>query len=344
MLSPKAAAVALLPVVIIGGAIFLGWKHMVRMDADILSQDATLIAPITQISSTVPGRITAIHVAENDKVEKGQLLLEIDDESYRLIVAQAEGELKAAQALYNTQERNIEAEAANAEIAVQQIERARANLELAQETLERLLPLQPKGYVTDQEVQDARTAKRDAEVSLEQAVQQSKAASALVSSPEETLALIESRQAALDLARYNLANTKIYAPHDGRVVGLTTSSGQFAISGEPVFTLVNTGEWYADALYREGELKRLPIGSCATVYVMADPSVAVKGVVQGIGWGVTTTGELRLPSVLPYVPKELDWVRIAQRFPVRIELIDPPENLMRIGASASTVIRHGDHC
>lgn len=344
MLSPKTAAAALIPIVIIAAAAYLGWKHMVRMDADILSQDATLTAPVTQISSTVPGRISAILVAENDKVEKGQLLFEIDDESYLLMVAQAEADLKAAQALYNTQERNIEAEAANAEIALQQIERARVNLELAEETLDRLLPLQPKGYVTDQEVQDARTAKRDAEVSLEQAVQQSKAASALVSSPEETLALIEARQAALDLARYNLSNTKIYAPHDGRVVGLITSSGQFAISGEPVFTLVNTGEWYADALYRESELKKLPTGSCAVVYVMADRSIEIRGKVQGIGWGVATTGELKIPSVLPYVPKELDWVRIAQRFPVRIQLIDPPEDLMRIGASASTMIRHGDDC
>nr|WP_272213702.1 hypothetical protein [Marinicella sp. W31]MDC2879655.1 hypothetical protein [Marinicella sp. W31] len=73
---------------------------------------------------------------------------------------------------------------------------ARANLELAEETLERLLPLQPKGYVTDQQVQDARTAKRDAEVSLEQALQQSKAADALISTPEETLAVIEARRAA----------------------------------------------------------------------------------------------------------------------------------------------------
>ena len=344
MLSLKAKAIALIPIIVIGGTIWLGWEHIARMNSDILSQDATLKAPITDISSTVPGRISEILVSENDKVEKGQLLFTLEDDAYRLQVVQAEGDLKAAQALYETQKRNIEAESANAEIAVQQIERARVNLELAEETLARLLPLQPKGYVTDQQVQDARTAKRDAEVSLEQAMQQSKAADALVSSTAETQALIQSRQAALDLARRNLENTKIYAPHDGRVVGLTVSSGQFVITGQSVFTLVNTGKWYADALYRESELKELPVGTCATVYVMADRSVEIKGKVQGIGWGVSTEGMINIPRALPYVPKELDWVRIAQRFPVRIELIDPPENLMRVGASASTVIRHGDHC
>ncbi|QQM30795.1 multidrug transporter subunit MdtN [Martelella lutilitoris] len=344
MLSTKAKLVALIPVIVIGATLYLGWTHMTRMDANILSQDATLTAPITQISATVPGRIAEIHVSENEAVKKGDLLFTLEDDSYRLLVAQAEAELKAAEALYDSQQRSIAAETANAQIAVQQIERARANLELANETLERLLPLQPKGYVTDQQVQDARTAKRDAEVSLEQALQQSKAADALISTPEETLAVIEARRAALDLAKHNLANTKIFSPHDGRVVGLKFSSGQFVVSGAPLFTLVNTGQWFATALYREAELKNLPAGACASVYVMADRSVEIKGRVQGIGWGVATESMIELPSALPYVPKELDWVQIAQRFPVRIELIDPPENLMRIGASASTVVRHGDDC
>lgn len=344
MLSLKAKVIALVPIILIGGTIWLGWQHMARMNTNILSQDASLTAPITNISSTVPGRISELFVDENDKVEKGQLLFTLEDESYRLQVVQAEGDLKAAEALYETQKRHIEAESANAEIAVQQIERARVNLELAEETLERLLPLQPKGYVTDQQIQDARTARRDAEVSLEQALQQSRAADALVSSTEETKALIQSRQAALDIAKRNLANTKIFAPHNGRVVGLRVSSGQFVITGESVFTLVNTDRWFASALYREAELKDLAVGTCATVYVMADRSVEIKGKVQGIGWGVASESTINIPRALPYVPRELDWVRIAQRFPVRIELIDPPENLMRVGASASTVVRHGDHC
>lgn len=344
MLSIKAKVIALIPIIVIGGTAYLGWKHMTKMDVNVLSQDATLTAPITNISPTVPGRISEIFVAENDKVTKGQLLFTLEDDTYRYQVTMAEGDLKAAEALYETQKRNIAAETTNAEIASQQIDRARTNLELAEETLNRLLPLQPKGYVTDQQIQDARTAKRDAEVSLSQATLQAQAAQTLVSTPEETLAIIESRKAALDIARRNLENTKIFSPHNGRVVGLTVSSGQFVISGESVFTLVNTDTWYANALYREAELKKLPVGTCASVYVMADRKVEIKGKVQGIGWGVTSGGTINIPRALPYVPKELDWVQIAQRFPVRIELINPPENLMRIGASASTVVRDGDHC
>ncbi|TPW33364.1 multidrug transporter subunit MdtN [Martelella alba] len=344
MLSLKAKALALVPVALIAGTIWLGYSHMTRMRSNILSQDATLTADITNISASVPGRVSEIFVAENDRVTKGQLLLTLDDTVYRLQVTQAEGDLKAAEAAYETQQRNIAAEQANAAVAEQQIERARVNLDLATKTLDRLLPLQPKGYVTDQQVQDARTAKLDAEVSLQQALQQSTAANALVSSPEASLALIQSRQAALDIAKRNLANTRVYAPHNGRVVGLIFSAGQYIVTGQSVFTLVNTDKWYATALYREGELNDIRVGTCATVYVMADKSVPVKGHVQGIGWGVASEGAINIPRSLPYVPKELDWVRIAQRFPVRIALDNPPEHLMRIGASASSVVNYGTNC
>lgn len=344
MLSGKAKLIALIPVIMVFVTIALGWMHMSRSRVNILSQEATLNAPTTRISATIPGRIANIYVTENQKVTKGQLLFTLEDDIYKLMVMQTEGDLKAAIALHNSQKRTIDAQTANAQIAAQQIERARVNLELAEATVKRLLPLQPKGYVTDQAVQDAQTLERDARVSLEQAEQQSKAAIALISSAEETEAIIQARTAALDLAMHNLENTSVYAPHDGRIVGLSTTTGQFVVTGAPVFTLINTDQWFATALYRESELKNLPEGTCASVYVMADTSIEVKGRVQGIGWGVAEVSSINLPSALPYVPKQLDWVRIAQSFPVRIELIDPPENLMRVGASASTVVRYGDKC
>lgn len=340
----KSRIMVALPVLIIAATVFLGWNYFKRADTNLLSSDANLTADITHISASVPGRITQIFVTENDAVTKGQLLFNLDPEPYRLLVVQAEADLKAAEALYETQKRSIAAEQANADIANKQIERARVNLDLAAKSLERLLPMQSKGYVTDQQIQDARTLKLDAEVSLQQAVQQNKAADLLVNSPDAALALVEARKAALDIAKRNLEHTKVYAPHNGRVVGLRISSGEFIVTGESIFTLVNTDQWYATALYREGELKNIAVGSCAIVYVMADQSIAIKGRVQGIGWGVSSESSINIPRSLPYIPKELDWVRVAQRFPVRIELFDPPENLMRAGASASTVVEHDTNC
>ena len=70
----------------------------------------------------------------------------------------------------------------------------------------------------------------------------------------------------------------------------------------------------------------------------------MEGRVEGIGWGVVSEDLVNLPRGLPYVPKSLNWVRIVQRFPVEIRLVEPPEDLMRMGASAVAVVRHDSGC
>lgn len=330
--------------VIIVVAALLGWLYLRAEKNNPTSKDAVIVANTVNVAPTVPGRVVAIHVVENQKVRKGELLFELDPAPFLHLVTQTRADLTLAQAALETQRRNIAAEQANAEIAAQQIERARTNLALAEATLGRLTALAPKGYVSRQQVDDARTARDDASVSLSQAIKQSEAANKLVSTLDEAQALVVARQAALAVAEYNLENTRVYAPHDGRVVGLHTSSGQFVISGQSLFTLIDTNSWFASAAYDETEIPLIRAGNCARVYVLSDSSRPVQGVVEGIGWGVTSEELINLPRSLPYVPKTLNWVRIAQRFPVRVRLIDAPEDLTRIGASAVVTVQHGTDC
>jgi multidrug efflux system membrane fusion protein len=204
--------------------------------------------------------------------------------------------------------------------------------------------LAPKGYVTAQQVDDARTARDDAQTSLDQALRQADAADALVTTLEASDALVAARRAALAIAERDLAATYVRAPHDGLVVGLTVSTGEIVAPGQSLFTLIDTEHWYASATFPETELSRIAIGDCATVYVLADRSRPVLGTVESIGWGVISEDLVNLPRGVPYVPKSLKWVRIIQRFPVRIRLENPPANLMRVGASAVVVVRHGEGC
>jgi multidrug efflux system membrane fusion protein len=132
--------------------------------------------------------------------------------------------------------------------------------------------------------------------------------------------------------------------HNGLVVGLTVSSGETVAPGQSIFTMINTDEWFASANFRETDLYAIAIGDCATVYSMVDRTVSVKGTVQGIGWGVTDQERINLPRSVPYVERSLNWVRVAQRFPVRVRLEDPPQNLMRLGASAVVEIKRGAQC
>ncbi|WP_431222813.1 multidrug transporter subunit MdtN [Serratia sp. L9] len=330
--------VIILAAVILGG---LSWR---KTALNPLSEDAELGASVVHIASSVPGQIVAINVQENGKVKRGDLLFALDPLVYRLRVEQAQAEVKMAEAALDTQQRTRVAEQSNAAISDEQIKRAQANLKLATQTLARLQPLLPKGYVTVQQVDDAATAKHDAEVSLKQALKQSSAAEALVSSTAASEALLAARRAALAIAERELANTQVYAPHDGRVVGLKISAGEFVIPDQAIFTLINTEHWHASAFFRETELKNIKVGDCAVVYVMADRQHPIQGKVEGIGWGVSSEDLLTVPRILPYVPKSLNWVRVAQRFPVRISLENPPENLMRIGATAVVVVQNDPGC
>lgn len=329
---------------IIVAAAILGWMSLRQTALNPLSEDAELGASVVHIAGSVPGRIISFNVAENSKVRRGDLLFTIDPDLYRLQVEQAQAELKMAEAARDTQQRTVVAEQSNAAITDEQVKRAQANLQLASQTLARLRPLLPKGYVTVQQVDDAATAKRDAEISLKQALKQSFAAEALVSSTAAAEALVAARRTALAIAERELANTEVRAPHDGRIVGLNVSAGEFVIPDQAVFTLINTERWHASAFFRETELKNIKIGDCATVYVMADRQLAIQGKVEGIGWGVSSEDLVNIPRSLPYVPKSLNWVRVVQRFPVRISLENPPEDLMRIGATAVVVVQHDAGC
>lgn len=330
--------------VIVIAAACLGW-YTLRQDArHPMSEDTVIGSNVVNVSSSVPGRIVSMNVTENGTVRRGEVMFTIDPYLYQLRVEQAQAELKMAEAAWDTQHRTVVAEQSNAAITSEQIRRARANLKLATQTLARLQPLLAKGYVTAQQLDDAATAKHDAEISLNQALKQSVAADALISSTAASEALVTARRAALAIAQRELDNTQIRAPHNGLVVGLKVAPGEFVIPDQAIFTLINSDSWYASAFFRETELKNIKPGDCATVYVMTERERALKGRVEGIGWGITTEEQFSLPRSLPYVAKSLNWVRVAQRFPVRIQLLAPPAGLMRVGASAIAVVNHGDGC
>lgn len=334
----------LLAVVVILAAVVAGTIYWRYLDRNLMSEDAVLEADVVHISAAVPGKITELNVAEGGRVSKGDVLFRLDPEAYRLRVQQAQAELAAAQAALATRERQIRAETANASVADEQIGRAQANLDLARKTVERLTPLAKKGYVTQQDLDAAKTALRDAQVSLSQAQSQSTAAHELIGELEAAQATVEVAHASLALARKALNDTVVRAPHDGLVVGLKVMTGEHMAPDQALFTLIDANEWFATALFRETDLAHLKAGQCAQAYALSDPTREIKGKVVSIGWGVASEDLVSLPRSLPYVQKSLNWVRVAQRFPVRILLQDPPADLMRVGASASVVVRTDREC
>lgn len=322
----------------------LGWAYFGRINARPLSEDAVLTARMARMASSVPGRVYNLAVQENSTVRAGDLLFTVDPEFYRLQRDQARAGVQVAEAGLATRHRTLAAEIANAEIATEQVSRAQINLAQTTQTLQRLQNLQPKGYVTAQQVDDARTLKRNAETSLKEAQAQQHAAQSLIGDTDGAMALLAQSQATLAIAERQLRDTEVFAPNDGRVVGVTIANGDYIIPAQMAFTLIDTTQWYASAGFLETELDNIQLGSCARVYAATDRSRVIHGVVESIGWGVASEDQIQLPRSLPYVPKTLNWVRVGQRFPVRVLLKDPPPELMRAGASATVILHADEQC
>jgi membrane fusion protein, multidrug efflux system len=310
----------LISIVIVAFAVVLALYALHESNTYPTSSDSSIDADVVHVAAAVGGRIIELPVVENMRVAEGSLLFQIDPLPYRLAVEQATADLAIVRS--------------NAASAVDQTKSAQDNHDLAARTLERLRPLASNGYVPQQQLDQAQVTEKDTATKLVQAQELQAAAEATV----------QARTAALGIAQRQLDDTTVRATHNGLVVGLTVSTGEMVAPTQSLFTLINTDEWFAEGDFRETDIGAIKVGDCATVFSMIDRNVPVKGVVQGIGWGVTSQDQVNIPRSVPYVERSLNWVRVAQRFPVRVRLEQPPQDLMRVGASAVIEIKHGGAC
>ncbi len=258
------------------------------------------------------------------------------------------------------------ADVANAE---QGVSRAQAEWTYANNNLHRIEPLLAKQFVTVDQVDRARTSEIAEAQALKQAESQLKLSQAglqsMLAQEQRSKAMLQQSQAqheqaqnavttleplvnqrgarasAIDTARYNLNNCRVYAPFAARVTNLTISEGAYAHIGQQVFTLIDARTWWAVANFREGQLQHIAPGMKADVYVMSKPNVRFSGVVDSIGFGVTPDADVigRFEQGLPDVQRTLNWVHLASRFPVRVRVENPPADLFRVSESAVVVIR-----
>ena len=258
------------------------------------------------------------------------------------------------------------ADVANAE---QGVSRAQAEWTYANNNLHRIEPLLAKQFVTVDQVDRARTSEIAQAQALKQAQSQLRLAQAGLQSTlaqeERSRAMLQqskaqheqtqnavttleplvnqrgARAAAIETARYNLDNCRVFAPFAARVTNLTISEGAYAHVGQQVFTLIDARTWWAVANFREGQLQHIAPGMRADVYVMSKPNVRFAGVVDSIGFGVTPDADVigRLEQSLPDVQRTLSWVHLASRYPVRVRVENPPAELFRVSESSVVVIR-----
>jgi membrane fusion protein (multidrug efflux system) len=152
--------------------------------------------------------------------------------------------------------------------------------------------------------------------------------------PAAAKASVAEAQAAVDKARFQIDHATIKAPIDGIVGDVRISTGDVAKAGMSVFPLIDTSKWWVDANFKETDLTRIAKGQKATVHIDLYPSHEFSGEVEAI-----SPASVSSFSLLPSENATGSWVKVTQRFPVRVSLdLKPDDPAMRLGASASVVI------
>lgn len=333
-------AARVVSVVALVSAFALGAWALARVDARPRTHDAFIYADTAALAPDVSGRIIAIHVANNARVKAGTPLVDIDPEPFELRLRQARAQVAALTAQIDVADRQVLAQDSGAQAAAAQVKRAIEQARLARETRNRLEPLLTKGYVTAQQLDEARTNDSSAGFALQAALRQAEQARHAVGDTRSLSAQLDGALAAVAMAERDLRNTVVKAPFDGQVSGLEMAVGSYASAGHPLFSLIDTRHWYAVANFRETELPLMAAGDAATIWLLGDGNVRVHGQVESISGGVRAA-DPGAPG-LPNVERSLKWVIVAQRFPVRILLDDPPVLAQRIGATVTVRIdAHG---
>lgn len=324
------------------------------------TNDAMVRANIVGIAPEVNGRIVELHVEDNQYVKQGDLLYVIDPRPYQARLDRAKAELLIAEKEVDSRR----ASSGSAEIAIERLEhqraaassevsRIKAEDEYLHSYLERLEPLAEKQYVTTDQLKQARSrysasraALADAqakELSAQSAIAEAKSDSrravSLIAQVGDVNARIETARAMVTLAELDLEYCYVRAPFDAYVTNLNTREGEYAKVGTQMFALVDDRHWYVIANFKETYLKSIKPGNAADVFLVGYPGKRYQGVVTGLSWA-NSPDNIKQQGVLPEVQRTLNWVVLASRFPVRIEIQErDPDHPLRMGMTAFVTVR-----
>lgn len=293
------------------------------------TDNAYVQQPKVSVSSDVAGRIVSVAVKDNQLVKAGDALFAIDPEPYRIALSQSDAALATARV--NVEQLRVGYSTANAKL-----EAARSTLAIRQKEWDRAANLQKQGISAESALDDSRLALQQAEanVSLEEQ-DVANAAAALGGDPSiktDDHPAVRAALAARENAQRNLDKSTIVAPANGIISQVASLNvGQFIATGSTIATLVETGDTWVEANFKETQLTGLVVGMPAEITVDAYSSKKLKGHVDSIG--AATGAEFAL---IPAQNATGNWVKVTQRIPVRI-VVDSTEGQPLVAGMSATV-------
>jgi multidrug efflux system membrane fusion protein len=306
-------------------ALFVGWEIFTAFVA--YTDDAFVRSDLVALAPQVTGHIVQVAVQDNQAVRQGDVLLRIDPAPFQFALAASQAKLREATA-------NAQAGQDSISQLQDELDGADAQLTDAQTQLQRSLALGRAGYASSETLDNATAAQRSA--------------AATVAGAEAALAIARSRLAAAQAAvaaaqadtanaGWQLARTVIRAPVDGTINNMNIQIGDTAQAGTPLIGIVAAHDWRIIANYKQNYLPDLKPGQTAWVWLDAHPWRFYRGRIRSIGRGIAR--DQIDTGLLPYIAPTTDWIRLQHRFPVTIELVNPPADLtFYMGADARCII------
>ena len=292
---------------------------------------------VVGVAPKVAGLVTKVWVKNNQEVEAGQPLFEIDPSQYRIALDKARSERDRAQRQVDAGSAGVESARANLRAALANELKARQDIT----RLERLYKEDP-GTISVRRLEVSRASLDQAKAKVEQAEAEiQRAIENKGGDEEENNAILKSATAAVEKAELDLSNTVVRASSGGVVTDLRADVGQYAGTGSPVMTLVPREDVWISAEFTENNLGHLRVGSPVEILFDVIPGKVFEGRVRSIGLGVST-GQAPPPAgTLPTIQNNRDWLRQAQRFPVIVEFdVNQDEELrrqLRVGGQTSVI-------
>jgi multidrug resistance efflux pump len=320
-------------------------------------------AQVIQITPRVSGPIVKLPIKDNQLVKAGDLLFEIDPRTFQANLDQARAQLDETGDNYQALVQQVEAAKAMVDVsraavtqAQSSIKKMEAEIEKDKAEYDRQRELLPR-KATSQKAVDR--AKASYEISIEQrktavaALAQARAslieseanlaeAKANLGAAGDANASIRAALATVRQAELNLEFTQVRAPVDGYVTNLNLRLGSQAVANQPALALVDVNSFWVDGFFKETSIGKIDEGDKAVVTLMAYPDTPLEGYVDSLGWGIAQQDGSTGFELLPNVSPTFEWIRLAQRVPVRIHLTNVPDEVeLRVGTTCSVLVMTG---
>lgn len=329
------------------------------------TRDGQVSANVILVAPRVSGPIVNLPIKDNQFVNAGDLLFEIDPRTFQAELDQAAAnfdktldDLVALAKQVEANEASLQQYQSAITVAESGVRGAEAERVAAKATYDRARPLVEKDNISKQrmdqitaDLQVAIATREQADASLlsaNSALLQAGAslaqARANLGAAGEQNAQLRAAKAAVEEAQLDLEFTRLEASVDGYVTNLDLRIGTQAVANQPALALVDVASYRVDAFFRETLVGRIRPGDRAVMTLMSHPGIPIEGRVDSIGWGIAQQDGTTGPDLLPEISPTFEWIRLAERVPVRVHFENVPDDIdLRVGTTASVLVMTGTH-